>query len=58
MYVVREITQITYDAIGKEFGGKNHATIVYSLQQVEKKIEMDPKIKATVEDIIKNIRNL
>lgn len=58
MYVVREITQITYDAIGKEFGGKNHATIVYSLQQVEKKIKDDPQMRGTIEDIIKNIRSL
>ena len=58
IYVIREITQLTYEAIGKEFGGKNHATIVYSLQQAEKRIEQDPRTKATVEDIIKNIRNM
>ncbi len=58
IYAVREITQIPYEAIGKEFGNRDHSTIVYALQQMDKKIAKDSKTKATVEDIIKNVRNL
>ncbi|NLG93132.1 MAG: chromosomal replication initiator protein DnaA [Clostridiales bacterium] len=57
MYVVREITQLPMTSIGKEFGGRDHSTVVYAIQQVEKGIAKDPKFKATVEDIIKNIRD-
>ncbi len=57
IYVVREITQMPMTAIGEEFGGRDHSTIVYAIQQVEKGIARDPKTKATVEDIIKNIRD-
>lgn len=57
MYVVREITQLPMTAIGKEFGGRDHSTVVYAIQQVEKTIARDAKTKATVEDIIKNIRD-
>ncbi len=57
MYVVREITQLPLVSIGDEFGGRDHSTIVYALQQVEKNISKDPKTKAMVEDIIKNIRD-
>ncbi|WP_277668717.1 chromosomal replication initiator protein DnaA [Caproiciproducens galactitolivorans] len=57
MYVVREITQLPMTSIGKEFGGRDHSTVVYAIQQVEKGIAKDPKFKATVEDIVKNIRN-
>ncbi|HHV32193.1 chromosomal replication initiator protein DnaA [Caproiciproducens sp. LBM24188] len=57
IYVVREITQMPMTAIGEEFGGRDHSTIVYAIQQVEKGLARDPKIKATVEDIIKNIRD-
>lgn len=56
-YVVREITQISMAAIGEEFGGRDHSTIVYAVQQVEKKMEEDRRYRETVEDIIKNIRN-
>ena len=44
-------------AIGSEFGGRDHSTIVYAIQQVEKIMKTDPKTKAMVEDIIKNIRD-
>ena len=57
MYVVREITQMPMTAIGEEFGGRDHSTVVYGIQQVEKGLKKDPKTKATVEDIIKNIRD-
>ena len=57
IYVVREITQLPMTAIGEEFGGRDHSTVVYAIQQVEKNIARDPKIKDTVQDIIKNIRD-
>ena len=57
MYVVREITQLPLVSIGEEFGGRDHSTIVYALQQVEKIINKDQKTKAMIEDIIKNIRD-
>ena len=44
-------------AIGEEFGGRDHSTIVYAIQQVEKNMKKKPKTKATVEDIVKNIRD-
>ena len=57
MYVVREITQLPLVSIGEEFGGRDHSTIVYALQQVEKNLSKDSKLKAMVEDITKNIRD-
>ena len=57
MYVVHEITGMTMQEIGKEFGGRDHSTVVYSLSEVEKKISTDPRFKEIVEDIIKNARS-
>ena len=57
MYVVREITQMPMVEIGKEFGGRDHSTVVYAIQQIEEKSTRDPVTKATVSDIIKNIRD-
>ncbi|MDR2908969.1 MAG: chromosomal replication initiator protein DnaA [Oscillospiraceae bacterium] len=56
IYVVREITQISMAAIGEEFGGRDHSTMVYAVQQVEKNMARDPRFKEMVEDIVKNIR--
>ena len=57
MYIVREITQMPMVEIGKEFGGRDHSTVVYAIQQIEEKSLKDPVTKATVSDIIKNIRD-
>ena len=57
IYAVRDITNMSMNLIGEEFGGRDHSTIVYALKQIEKNMEKDPKLKATVEDIIKNIKN-
>lgn len=57
IYVVREITQIPLAEIGKTFGGRDHSTIVYAIQQVEKSFKKDRTTKDKVNDIIKNIRD-
>lgn len=57
MYVTREITGMSLQAIGGEFGGRDHATIVYSISQVEKKMEKDQHQSEVISDIIKNIRD-
>ena len=55
-YVVKEITQISLAAIGKDFGNRDHSTIVYAVQQVERNMAKDTQYKEMVEDIIRNIR--
>lgn len=57
IFVAREITQLSMSSIGSEFGGRDHSTIVYALQQAEKAMQKNAKTKAMVEDIIKNIRD-
>ena len=56
IYIVRELTTLSMESIGKEFGNRHYSTIVYTVQQVEKDIKNDPSLRDTVEDIIKNIR--
>ena len=56
IYIVRELTTLSMENIGKEFGDRHYSTIVYTVQQVEKNIKTDPSLRDTVEDIIKNIR--
>lgn len=57
IYIVREVLYVPMSSIGAEFGGRDHSTIVYALQQVENKMKKDIKYKETIQDIIKNIRN-
>lgn len=57
IYAVREITDLSMNLIGEEFGGRDHSTIVYAIKQIEKNMSKDPKLKSMVEDTIKNIRD-
>ena len=56
MYVVREITGMSMEEIGGEFGNRDHSTVVYSLSEVGRKLETDKRMRETIEDIIKNVR--
>lgn len=57
IYVVREITQMPLASIGTEFGGRDHSTIVYSVNSVAEGIKKDSNLNNLVTDIIKNIRD-
>lgn len=57
IYVVREITQMPLASIGTEFGGRDHSTIVYSVNSVTECIKKDSSLSNLVNDIIKNIRD-
>ncbi len=57
IYVVREITQMPFASIGTEFGGRDHSTIVYSVNSVAENIKKDANLNILVNDIIKNIRD-
>ncbi len=58
IYIVRQVTGLSMEAIGNEFGGRHYSTIVYTMQEMEKKLEKDVRLKETVEDIIKNIQDM
>lgn len=57
IYVVHEITDMSYSSIGEEFGGRDHSTIVYAINKVKAIIKKDSSYKSTIEDLIKNMRN-
>lgn len=57
IYVVREITQMPLTSIGMEFGGRDHSTIVYSINNVSDNIKKDTHLRELVDDIVKNIRD-
>lgn len=57
IYVVREITSLPLTAIGLEFGGRDHSTIVYAVGNIEETMKKDSHLKGIIEDLIKNIRD-
>jgi chromosomal replication initiator protein len=53
---MREVTNLTLDEIGNQFGNKKHSTVLYSCEAVEEKIAESSQLDAMVSDIIKNVK--
>ena len=56
MYLCRKLVDATYDDIGKEFGGRDHSTVMSSCENVEKKIKTDPLYLKAINEIESRIR--
>ncbi len=56
MYIIRETTNLSLPEIGKEIGGKNHTTVLYSIRKLEETMRSDPKIKKIAAELIENIK--
>lgn len=56
IYVIQNVLGLPYEAIGQEFNGRDHSTVVYAINDVKKKMEQDSSFKSVVEDLIKNIK--
>ena len=56
MYIIKEVCGLTMEEIGKEFGGRDHSTVVYSISNVAERLKKDTFYRDTAEDIIKNVK--
>ena len=57
MYLCRKYTATSFPAIGAEFGGRDHSTVIHASKSIEKKTVSDPSIKATVERLERQLKN-
>jgi chromosomal replication initiator protein len=56
MYICKKLTNLSLSEIGRNFGGKDHATVIYACKQVEDKIKEDEQVQKVVESIIRKIK--
>ena len=55
MYLCRELTDSSYPEIGRQFGGKDHTTIIHACKQVIKAKDSDSTFSATLESLKEQI---
>jgi len=48
MYLARRHTEAPLDAIGAELGGRDHSTVLYALEVVERRLASDAELRSTV----------
>ena len=57
MYLIRRMTSNSLSDTGLAFSGRDHTTVLHSIEQVEKKMKKDPAFAETVKAIITNINS-
>ena len=57
MYLVRRMTNFSTPEIGREFGDRDHTTVLHSLEQIEKKIKQDEVFAQTIRELTININS-
>ena len=57
MYLSKQLTGQPLVEIGKEFGGRDHTTVIYAINKIESLIKTDPNTKMIVDNIKKMIIN-
>jgi chromosomal replication initiator protein len=55
MYLCRELTDSSYPEIGRQFGGKDHTTIIHACKQMIKAKDSDSEFSATLESLKEQI---
>jgi len=55
MYVCRELTDLSYPQIGREFGGRDHTTVIYAYDKVADQMTEKHETWASVDALVKSL---
>jgi chromosomal replication initiator protein len=55
MYLARELTSQSLPSIGRQFGGRDHTTVMHALKRAEKQIAEDPTLRRAVDELRKDL---
>ncbi len=58
MYLAKKLTKESLMEIGSKFGGKDHATVVYSNRQIEKLCESNEQLRKDVQLLINRLSSI
>jgi chromosomal replication initiator protein len=57
MYVFRDLTDFSYPAIAREFGGRDHTTVMHAVEKITNLMKERHQIYNQVTELILRIKN-
>jgi chromosomal replication initiator protein len=57
MYVFRDMTELSYPAIARLFGGRDHTTVIHAVDKTQRLMREDKQTFDLVTDITARIKN-
>ncbi|MDR2716731.1 MAG: chromosomal replication initiator protein DnaA [Treponema sp.] len=58
MYICREMTDFSTTEIGEAFGGRDHTTVMHSIDKIQGLLITDPSLDSTIENLKRQIKKL
>jgi chromosomal replication initiation ATPase DnaA len=55
MYLVRQLTSASLPAIGREFGGKHHSTVLSSIRRIERRRRTDTDLNRIIGELLDSL---
>jgi len=52
MYIIKDLFDLTYKKIGQIFNGRDHSTVIYSIEQISNYIQTDESVKNDIEKLL------
>ena len=56
MYVCRQLTELSYPAIAREYGNRDHTTVMHAVEKIESLLQTDRQIYDEVSELTKLVR--
>ncbi len=54
MYLCKELTELSYPEIGRQFNDKHHSTVMYSVDKISQQRESDPDLAQTLATMVQH----
>ena len=57
MYVFRELTDLSYPAIARIFGGRDHTTVIHAVEKIQRLMSERKQIYDQVTDLLQRLKS-
>lgn len=56
MYLARDLTDLSYPAVAREFGGRDHTTVIHAVEKVKHAQASDGRLSSRIDSLAQEIR--